>query len=129
MSKSLHNRVNRQELRQKVSQETNPRTTLSFYAYARLADPMLFRDTFYKALRDLNVLGRIYVAHEGVNAQISAPTENLEALKSYLDTISFLKGIRLNMAVDDDGKSFFTLAIKDLGKYTSQGSSCSSWPS
>lgn len=121
MSKSLHNRVNRKELRQKVRKETNHRTTLSFYAYARIADPVVFRDSFYKALRDLDVLGRIYVAHEGVNAQISVPTANLDPLTSYLHTISFLSGIRLNIAVEDDGKSFFTLAVKVRHKIVADG--------
>lgn len=121
MFKSLHNRVNRKELRRKVREETNPRTTLSFYAYTRLADPVQFRNEFYKALHSLGVLGRIYVAHEGVNAQISVPGEKLEDLKTYLDTIPFLRNIRLNIAVEDDGKSFFTLAIKVRNKIVADG--------
>ena len=121
MHKSLHNRVNRRELRQKVREETKERTTLSFYAYTRLADPEQFRDDFYKALRSLEVLGRIYVAHEGVNAQISVPTEGLDKLKLYLDSIPFLRNIRLNIAVEDDGKSFFTLAIKVRNKIVADG--------
>src|SRR5688500_9804543 len=102
MSKSLHNRINRKELRAIVRQETKNRTTLSFYAYTHLADPGQFRNDFYRALNELNVLGRIYVAHEGVNAQVSVPTENLEAFRSYLDTIPFLQGVRLNIALEDD---------------------------
>src|SRR5688572_27593107 len=108
MSKSLHNRINRQELRHKVRQETKSRTTLSFYAYTRLDDPEQFRNSFYKSLSSLDVLGRIYVAHEGINAQVSVPTDQLESFRSYLDTFDFLNGIRLNQALDDDGKSFFT---------------------
>lgn len=121
MSRLLHNRVNRKELRQKVRQETKARTTLSFYAYARLSDPGHFRNDLYATLQALEVLGRIYVAHEGVNAQISVPSENLEALKAYLDSIPFLKNIRLNIAVEDDGKSFFTLAIKVRHKIVADG--------
>lgn len=121
MYKSLHNRVNRKELRRKVREETKLRTTLSFYAYTRLADPVQFRNEFYKELNSLGVLGRIYVAHEGVNAQISVPSEGLEALKSYLDSIPFLRNIRLNVAVEDDGKSFFTLAIKVRNKIVADG--------
>ena len=121
MSRLLHNRVNRKELRQKVRQETKARTTLSFYAYTMLSDPGQFRNDFYASLQRLEVLGRIYVAHEGVNAQISVPSENLEVLKSYLDSIPFLKNIRLNIAVEDDGKSFFTLAIKVRHKIVADG--------
>lgn len=121
MGKLLHNRVNRDELRQKVKTEQQPRTTLSFYAYAKLPDPHRFRDEFYAGLSDLDVFGRIYVAREGVNAQISVPTQHFDDLKNYLDSISFLKGIRLNVAVEDDGKSFFTLAIKVKEKIVADG--------
>ncbi len=121
MKKSLHNRVNRKELRRKVQEETTARNTLSFYAYAHLPDPDEFRDAFYKELDSISVLGRIYVAHEGINAQISVPVENLQRLKDYLDSISFLKNIRLNLAVEDDGKSFFTLAIKVRNKIVADG--------
>lgn len=121
MTKALHNRVNRKELRQKVRSETKQRITLSFYAYTKLADPVKFRNDFYRSLNQLEVLGRIYVAHEGVNAQISVPAEKLDALKSYLDSIEFLRGIRLNIAVEDDGKSFFTLAVKVRSKIVADG--------
>lgn len=121
MGKLLHNRVNRDELRHLVQLETKPRTTLSFYAYTRLADPHAFRDAFYASLHELGVYGRIYVASEGVNAQISLPTEHLEAFRQYLDTIPFLRNIRLNIAVEDDGKSFFTLAIKVREKIVADG--------
>ncbi|MBK8829678.1 MAG: rhodanese-related sulfurtransferase [Saprospiraceae bacterium] len=121
MGKLLHNRVNRDELRHLVQLETKPRTTLSFYAYTRLADPHAFRDAFYASLHELGVFGRIYVASEGVNAQISLPTEHMEAFRQYLDTIPFLRNIRLNIAVEDDGKSFFTLAIKVREKIVADG--------
>lgn len=121
MGKLLHNRVNRDELRHLVQLETNPRTTLSFYAYTLLPDPDVFRDDFYASLQALGVFGRIYVAREGVNAQISLPTEHMEAFRQYLDTIPFLRNIRLNIAVEDDGKSFFTLAIKVREKIVADG--------
>jgi UPF0176 protein len=121
MGKLLHNRVNRDELRQLVKLEAKNRTTLSFYAYTRLEDPQQFRDTFYADLRKLDVLGRIYVAREGVNAQLSVPTDNVDAFRNYLNTIPFLSQIRLNIAVEDDGKSFFTLTIKVKEKIVADG--------
>src|SRR5688500_1560288 len=108
----LHNRISQKELKQRMLQETEPRTTISFYHYFPIADPQVFRDTLFKALYDLKVFGRIYVAHEGINAQISVPASNFEALKNYLYTIEPLNSIRLNIAVDDDGKSFWVLKIK-----------------
>lgn len=107
MSKRLHNRVNREVLLQRLQQDTTPRTTISFYKYAHIGNPALFRDHFYLLLEPLGVLGRIYVAKEGVNAQVSAPTARLEDFRKALDEIVFLEGCRLNFAIEDDGKSFF----------------------
>ena len=108
----LHNKYNRRELKTRIQQDPTPRVTLSFYQYAHIDNPDLFRNTLYKHLIDLGLLGRIYVAHEGINAQISIPEQNFEAFKTYLYSTDFLNGIRLNIAVDDDGKSFFALDIK-----------------
>lgn len=121
MGKSLHNRVNRKELRKKMTEESLQRTTLSFYTYSRIDDPARFRDDFFRHLSDLNVLGRIYVAHEGINAQLSVPSVQLNALREYLDSYPFLRNIRLNLAVEDDGKSFFTLAVKVRNKIVADG--------
>jgi UPF0176 protein len=119
--KTLHNRVNRKELKDRILTQDIQRTTLSFYAYTKLSDPNAFRDNFYRGLHELGVFGRIYVAGEGVNAQISVLSSHLEALRSYLNTIPFLKNIRLNIAFEDDGKSFFTLAIKVREKIVADG--------
>lgn len=121
MKKALHNRVNRNELRKKIRDDVHPRITLSFYAYTQLEDPVDFRDHFYSSLNQLEVLGRIYVAHEGVNAQVSLPTPRLEELRNYFNSIPFLANIRLNLAIEDDGKSFFTLAIKVKDKIVADG--------
>ncbi len=119
--KSLHNKVNGKELKARLSEDNVPRTTLSFYQYAKIGNPALFRDHLYLQLSALEVFGRVYVAHEGVNAQISVPSTNFEALKKKLDEIVFLKGIRLNVAIDDDGKSFFKLKIKRKEKIVADG--------
>jgi len=119
--KTLHNRINRKELKDRILTEEVQRTTLSFYAYTHLSDPITFRDIFYNGLHELGVFGRIYVASEGVNAQISVLTSNLDALRHYLNTIPFLYNVRLNVAVEDDGKSFFTLTIKVREKIVADG--------
>ncbi|MBL0232748.1 MAG: rhodanese-related sulfurtransferase [Chitinophagaceae bacterium] len=109
---ALHNRISRKELKEKILNDPTPRTTISFYCYFKIADPQLFRDTWFIEMGQLGVLGRIYLAGEGVNAQISVPSANLEALRSYLYSYPPLQGLRLNIAVDDDGKSFYVLDIK-----------------
>jgi UPF0176 protein len=117
----LHNRVSNKELKERSYRETTPRTTISFYHYFPVADPRQFRDELYKALNALDVFGRIYIAQEGINAQISVPADNFEALKNYLYSIEPLKELRLNVAVDDDGKSFWVLKIKVREKIVADG--------
>ena len=108
----LHNRIDASILKQKLLEETEPRTTISFYNYFQIINPQEFRNFLYKNLVELNVFGRIYVATEGINAQISVPQNNFENFKTYLYSIPELNGIRLNIAVDDDGKSFWVLKVK-----------------
>jgi len=108
----LHNRVSQKELKQRLAEEKIPRTTVSFYQYFHIEDPKQFRDELYKEFHRLHVFGRIYVAHEGINAQVSVPSDNFEKFKQYLHSIEPLKDLRINVAVDDDGRSFWVLKIK-----------------
>lgn len=117
----LHNRVSRKELKERMLYDPTPRTTISFYCYFLVEEPKGFRDQLYRDLKELEVMGRIYLAHEGINAQVSLPTANMEAFSNYLDTITPLKGLRLNVAVDDDGKSFYVLDIKVRHKIVADG--------
>jgi UPF0176 protein len=117
----LHNRINRKELKQRIAQSNEPRVTISFYKYHQIGNPQVFRDHLYLEMNKIGVLGRIYVAHEGINAQISVPAEKLEDFKTALYSIDFLNNIRLNIAVEDDGKSFFTLTIKVREKVVADG--------
>jgi len=118
---ALHNRVSRQELKERILNDPTPRTTISFYCYFRIEDPVVLRNTLYRELRALDVMGRIYIAHEGINAQISVPAENVEAFRTYLYSFEPLNGLRLNIAVDDDGKSFYVLDIKVRTKIVADG--------
>lgn len=117
----LHNRVSRKELKEKILGDNTPRTTISFYNYIPIKSPASFRDELYIQLRSLEVLGRIYIAAEGINAQISLPTKNLELFKSYIHNIEGFSNLRLNIAFDDDGKSFFVLDIKVRKKIVADG--------
>lgn len=117
----LHNRVSNKELKEKLYQETFPRTTISFYQYFSISNPVAFRDAMYIHLNALQVFGRIYIATEGVNAQISVPTHLLEEFKTYLYSIPELNQVRLNVAVNDNGKSFWVLRIKVREKIVADG--------
>ncbi len=117
----LHNRINNEVLKEKLMREKEDRTTLSFYKYHQIENPEKFRDELYQSLFTIQVFGRIYVAAEGVNGQISVPTSKLDQFKKQLYSIPFLDGIRLNIAVDDDGKSFYKLKIKVRQKIVADG--------
>ena len=92
-----------------------------FYRYINIQNPNLFRDHLYTLLSSIQVLGRIYIAHEGINGQISVPTESLIPFKNILNDIDYLKNIRLNIAIEDNGRSFFKLKIKVRNKIVADG--------
>lgn len=117
----LFNKVNKETLKKQLDQDNRKRITLSFYQYASIANPHLFRDHLFILLDQLEVLGRIYVAQEGINAQISVLEEKLEAFKTALSTINFLEKVRLNIAIEDNGKSFIKLKIKIRNKIVADG--------
>ena len=118
---ALHNRISQKELKERLYQETEPRITLSFYRYFPVANPIRFRNELYIGLNGLNVFGRIYIAHEGINAQISVPESSFPAFKDYLNSVEGLKDLRLNVAVDDNGKSFWVLKVKIRNKIVADG--------
>jgi UPF0176 protein len=120
-SKPLHNKVNRDELKEHMRNSIEERITISFYKYQHIPEPKVFRNALFKKFLDIDVQGRIYVAEEGINAQISIPTAKLDLFRESLYSFDGFDGIRLNIAVDDDGKSFFTLAIKVRKKIVADG--------
>ena len=84
---ALHNRISQKELKELLHKETEFRKTISFYQYFHIGDPKAFRDELYKQLHDLKVFGRIYIAHEGINAQVSVPEGNFDAFVHHLDSL------------------------------------------
>jgi UPF0176 protein len=119
--KALHNKINNQLLKTRMASTAEARKTLSFYCYHHLQDPQAFRNELYAALSRFQVFGRIYIASEGINAQISVPECHFEAFRDSLYSISWLNGVRLNVAVEDDGRSFYKLTIKVRPKIVADG--------
>lgn len=118
---TLHNRVSRKLLKEKAMADTNPRVTLSFYCYFNILDAKLFRDDWYKKLNAIKVFGRIYVANEGINAQINCPVEHFEELRSFIYGYPEMNNLRLNKAVQEDNHSFYVLDIKIRNKIVADG--------
>lgn len=117
----LYNKLSAKEREELIDKAGLERLTLSFYQYHQLNNPEIFRNHLFVAWEELDVLGRIYVAKEGINAQLSVPAPNFAKLKAHLDSISFLEGIRLNVAHEQYAKSFLKLKIKVRDKILADG--------
>ena len=117
----LYNKLSANERAALIDEAGKDRITISFYQYHKIENPQLFRDKLFLEWQPLDVLGRTYVSYEGINAQISVPSENFLELKNQLDTISFLNNIRLNVAIEQHNKSFLKLKIKVRNKIVADG--------
>ena len=117
----LYNKLSANERAALIDEAGKDRLTISFYQYHKIENPQLFRDKLFLEWQPLDVLGRTYVSYEGINAQISVPSENFLELKNQLDTISFLNNIRLNVAIEQHNKSFLKLKIKVRNKIVADG--------
>lgn len=118
----LHNLVSNEELKARMLAEAEPRTTVSFYKYFTINDAKAFRDALYVQFTQLNVFGRVYVATEGINAQISVPASRYEAFRTMLYGFDpALNNLRMNIALDDDGKSFWVLRMKVRERIVADG--------
>jgi UPF0176 protein len=117
----LQNRVNKKELKKRIQDETIKRITVSFYRYVIIDQPQEFRDHLFAQWNKLNVLGRIYVAQEGINAQLCVPEENWEIFNYNINKEPLLAGVPFKIAIEDDGKSFYKLTIKVRPKIVADG--------
>jgi UPF0176 protein len=118
----LENRINKEVLKERLENESFKRQTLSFYKYFTIEDPTLFRDQLYEAWEKLNCFGRIYVAQEGINAQMSMPEENVaDFLSSLYSFHTELNNLPIKYAIEDNGKSFYKLTIKVRPKIVADG--------
>ena len=107
----LHNNKNKHQLIDELNNEAFNRITLSFYKYVKLSNLIELRDELYNQWLELKVLGRIYIAEEGINAQVSIPDYNLKAFKQNLYTYKPFDKIVLKKAIEEN-ISFYKLIIK-----------------
>ena len=117
----LYNTLSADERKILIDQAGKKRLTLSFYAYSKIENPTQFRNELFLAWHPLDVLGRIYVAHEGINAQLSLPADQFYSFKNSIETYYFMQNIRLNIAVAHDDFSFLKLTIKVRDKIVADG--------
>ena len=117
----LYNTLSATERARLLDEAGEKRLTLSFYKYARIGNPQIFRNYLFVEWDKMDVLGRIYVAREGINAQLSLPAKRFDEFKAMIDDIPFLKDVRLNIAIEQDIKSFLKLKIKVRPKIVADG--------
>ena len=117
----LYNKLSAEERARLIDEAGKDRLTISFYQYYKIENPQIVRNHLFIEWDKLSILGRTYISTEGINAQISVPAENLVELKEQLDSISFLKDCRLNIAIEQDNKSFLKLKVKVRDKIVADG--------
>lgn len=117
----LINRINKDVLKQRLKEETFNRITLSFYRYVKIQNPQETRDALYKMWNDLNCYGRIYLAEEGINAQMNVPEYNWDKFVEQLYAFDHFKDVPFKIAVDGNGKSFYKLVVKVRDRIVADG--------
>ena len=117
----LYNKLSKKDRIKLIEKAGEKRFTLSFYKYELIKNLEIFRNFLFVQFNSIDVLGRVYIANEGINAQLSLPAKNIYLLKKVLDEISFLKNVRLNIAIEHDNESFLKLKIKIRDKIVADG--------
>jgi UPF0176 protein len=117
----LINRTDKNVLKQRLKEEKILRKTVSFYRYVNIPNPNELRDELFKAWTELNCFGRIYLAHEGINAQMSVPETAWDEFVTQLYALPYFANVEFKHAVDGNGKSFYKLIVKVREKVVADG--------
>ena len=118
---NLFNRKNKTQLIQEQFNESFIRKTCSFYRYVKIENPQEMRNVLYKEWLKINVLGRVYIAKEGINAQISVPEQNWEGFVNKLDNHSEFSKMFIKSAVKESDQSFIKLIVRVKDKIVADG--------
>ena len=108
--KKLYNIYGKEQLKERLNDENFNRITCSFYNYHIIEDLESTRDSLYSDLDALDILGRVYIADEGINAQFNIPDYNWDAFLSLNNKYPFLKKIKIKKAIQE-GVSFLKLKV------------------
>ena len=106
----MFNKLSKEQALELLKKENFKRKTVSFYKYIIIQEPDILRDDLYSDWDKIGVLGRIYLAKEGINAQLSVPEHNWENFKENVE--KYFQHINFKIAIEDTGHSFFKLTIK-----------------
>ena len=102
----LHNRISNEELKARMLAETEPRTTVSFTNTSPSTIPKRFATASTFSSKTEGVRPHLR-GERGHQRAISVPQHNFDAFKAALfASHPALDQVRLNIALEDDGKSF-----------------------
>lgn len=118
--KKLINIYDRKTLEEKLNQENFARIPVSFYKYIAIKNPKEMRDKVYEKLEELSVLGRIYVARQGINAQICVPEHHIQELRKAVDSFPEFAGVDFKIGLECHS-SFIKLTVKVRPKIVADG--------
>ena len=117
----LHNKLSSKERSKILDKTQEKRIILSFYKYVFISNPRISRDKLFLLWDSINILGRIYIANEGINAQLSVPKSNFVKFKLHLQKFVLFHDVKLNVAHKHEIKSFLKLKIKVKNKIVADG--------
>lgn len=125
--KGLHNKKSPEELRKLREAENFKRRTVSFYRYVKLGDPRQLRDELYAEWWEMDCLGRVYLAGEGINAQMSVPEHHWQNFADRLYARPQFAGIPFKIALEETAPSFLKLTVKVRPKIVADGLNEEEW--
>jgi UPF0176 protein len=117
----LANKKSKAELIKELESETFRRITVSFYRYVPISAPQSMRDELYRFWDTIRCKGRIYLANEGINAQMNVPEHHWEDFKRHLYSIPEFENVPLKTAIEEKKFSFLKLVVKVRKKIVADG--------
>ncbi|MFT7327845.1 MAG: UPF0176 protein [Crocinitomicaceae bacterium] len=112
--------LSKEEAILKLKSETFNRITVSLYKYIVINNTREMHERLFSTWERLDCLGRIYIASEGINAQMSVPEHNWDQFKSELYTISEFNNVPLKIGVHHN-TSFHRLSVRIRKKIVADG--------
>lgn len=114
-------KYDRETLLRMIRDEPFDRSNLSFYRYTKLEEPEALKEELMEEWSSVGVLGRVYLAREGINAQISVPEPEMDRFRELLEGREAFQGMTLRSAIEPRNDAFLKLRIKVRPKIVADG--------
>ena len=118
---NLINRKNKSQLIEDLMNENFKRRTCSFYKYVKIKDPQSMRQNLLKDWSKHKILGRVYIAYEGINAQLSIPDFIWDDFILSIGRYKEFSSISIKEAIIEGNNAFIKLIIKVKNKLVADG--------